>query len=209
MWNDSEIDLFKRLDTPNAIQEFISTASYDDIDLDTNKSPRYSIQENRFNCFEGGLVTAAVMEYYGYKPLIIDMIAENDDDHIIMVYKHKIFDRWGAIAKSNTTTLRGREPVYNTPRELVMSYFDLYFNVAGDKTLRAYSRPINLEDFNKYEWRTTANNLDDTLSNDLNRSKYRYFDILTKEMIANLSKANPEVLRASLLGSKPDGLYKL
>ena len=58
--------------------------------------------------------------------LIVDMKAFNDDDHVIAVFKED--GHWGAVAKSNFTSLRYREPVYRSLRELVMSYFDFYFN---------------------------------------------------------------------------------
>jgi len=205
VWNESEIELFNRFNTPNAIQEFLNSIPYDAVDQETNKSPRYVIKENRANCFEGALFAAAVMEYHGHEPRIIDMTAHNDDDHLIMVYRMR--GHWGAIAKSNTTTLRGREPVYDNPKELVMSYFDFYFNVAGDKTLRGYTWPVNLNKFNRYNWRTTSDNLDLTIGKELINMKHN--DIMTLEMISNLNKADKELLAASLLGSIPEGLYKI
>ena len=69
-------------------------------------------------------------------------------------------DHWGAVAKSNFTTLRYREPVYRSLRELVMSYFDFYFNIDGDKSLRSYSRPLDLTIYNKNHWTTTDDDLE-------------------------------------------------
>jgi len=205
VWTKKEIELFEILKTPNTIQEFLNSTPYDAVDQETNRSPRYVIKEKRANCFEGALLAAAVMEYYGHQPRIIDMSAHNDDDHLIMVYQ--ICGHWGAIAKSNTTTLRGREPVYDTPKDLIMSYFDFYFNVNGDKTLRGYTRPVNLNKFNKYNWRVTSGNLDLTVGNILTKMKHN--EILTPEMALRLNKADSEILAASLLGSNPEGLYKL
>jgi hypothetical protein len=61
---------------------------------------------------------------------------------------------WGAIAKSDYSGLRSREPVYRTVRELAMSYFEHYYNPAGEKTLRTYSRPVSLRRFDRIGWET-------------------------------------------------------
>jgi hypothetical protein len=60
-----------------------------------------------------------------------------------------------AIAKSNYAGLRFREPVYSTLRELVMSYFEHYFNLSREKTLRQYSRPVKLARFDRINWMTS------------------------------------------------------
>ena len=65
------------------------------------------------HCFEGALFAAAALEFLGYKPLIVDMKSFNDDDHVIAVF-HGYMGHWGAVAKSNFTTLRYREPVYRS-----------------------------------------------------------------------------------------------
>ncbi|MEK6922144.1 MAG: hypothetical protein AABX82_09700, partial [Nanoarchaeota archaeon] len=62
---------------------------------------------------------------------------------------------WGAISKTNHAVLRSREPVYKTIRELVLSYFHEYIqDKTGKKTLRSYTNPINLKQFNKKNWVT-------------------------------------------------------
>jgi hypothetical protein len=68
-----------------------------------------------------------------------------DTDHVIAVFRLR--GHWGAIAKSNFSGLRYREPVYRSLRELVMSYFEGYVNLRGERTLRAFSRPVNLARF--------------------------------------------------------------
>jgi hypothetical protein len=203
VWSDAEKEFFTQLKGPKERQKFLDDIPYDSIGK-TNRSPRYVIKERRANCFEGALLAAATLEFHGNEPLIVDMMAHNDDDHLIAVYK--MFGRWGAVAKSNNTTLRNREPVYESIRELVMSYFDVYFNNLGEKTLRAYTNELNLNMFNKYDWRQTCKNLDLTIGNRLNTIKH--YPILSRDMEANLSKAHPLLLKAALLGSDPSGLYK-
>jgi hypothetical protein len=101
---------------------------------------------------EGALVGAAALRMLGHPPLIVDLEAIRDSDHVLAVYR--VDGMWGSVAKSNFSGLRSREPVYRTLRELVMSYFDQYFNLAREKTLRAYSRPVNLARFDPMNWMT-------------------------------------------------------
>ncbi len=201
MWTKREITLFNKFKTPFGIQLFLNTLPYNP-DYVT-KSPKRVLEERSANCFEGALFAAAALRILGNKPLVVDLMAYNDDDHVIAVFKQN--DHWGAVAKSNFTTLRYREPVYRTVRELVMSYFDFYFNTIGDKSLRSYSRPIDLSRFDKYNWMTTDNDLEfigDYLF------KVRHIKILTPQMVRNLSEADNDVLRAGMLGSVKEGLFE-
>jgi hypothetical protein len=93
----------------------------------------------------------------GYPPLLVDLEAVRDSDHVLAVYRAG--GCWGAVAKSDYSGLRSREPVYRNIRELVMSYFEHYFNPAGEKTLRAYSRPVNLGQFDRQGWMTSEENV--------------------------------------------------
>ena len=61
-----------------------------------------------------------------FPPLLLDLEAVRDDDHVLAVFRQQ--GHWGAIAKSNYSGLRFREPVYRNLRELAMSYFEHYFN---------------------------------------------------------------------------------
>ena len=116
------------------------------------------IRKRSAHCFEGALFAAAALQFIGYKPLIVDMRAVNDDDHVIAVFKED--GHWGAVAKSNFTSLRYREPVYRSLRELVMSYFDFFFNTNGYKSLRSYSLPFDLSAFESRKWTTTDEDLE-------------------------------------------------
>jgi hypothetical protein len=66
---------------------------------------------------------------------------------------------WGAIARSNYSGLRYREPIHRTLRELVLTYFESYFNLRREKTLRRYSAPVNLSRFDRYGWMTAQEDL--------------------------------------------------
>ncbi len=97
-------------------------------------------------------MAAAALRFHGRPALLVDLEAVRDDDHVLAVFREG--GLWGAAAKSNYAGLRFREPVYRTLRELVMSYFEHYFNLRGEKTLRAYSRPVNLKRFDPIGWMT-------------------------------------------------------
>lgn len=203
VWTNEEKRILEKLKDPKSIKNFLDGIPYDAIG-ETNRSPRFVLKEKRANCFEGALLAAAAFEYHGGKPLVVDMIAVNDDDHVIAVYK--MFNRWGSISKSNTTTMGSREPVYKSIRELVMSYFDVYLNVLGEKTLRKYTSAVNLNIFNKYNWRASEDELDSTVGEGL--TVLKHYDILNDEMRNNLDLAHPLLLSAVLLGADSDGLYK-
>lgn len=191
----------KKLRSPMDIQLFLNKLPYNPEYI--TKSPRRVLIDKTANCFEGALFAAAALRNLGYPPLIVDLMAHNDDDHVIAVYKKN--GHWGAVAKSNFTTLRFRESVYRTIRELIMSYFDFYFNTIGDKSLLSYSRPVNLSRFDKHNWMTTDEDID-FISDYL--FKIKHINILTPQMTRNLSKADKDVLKAGMLGSVKKGLFK-
>lgn len=200
-WTKDETTFFKTLSDPDRIQNFLDSIEYNP--SYECRSPRYVIRKRSAHCFEGALFAAAALEFIGHAPLIVDMKAYNDDDHVIAVFKEN--NHWGAVAKSNFTTLRFREPVYRSLRELVMSYFDFYFNTSGDKSLRSFSLPLNLTIFNKRHWTTTEEDLDyigDKLENS------RHFPVVDSLMIKNLKKASDSMLKAGMLGSNAEGLFR-
>jgi hypothetical protein len=200
-WTKEEISFLKTLSNPDKIQYFL-----DSIDYNANyecRSPRWVIRKRSAHCFEGALFAAAVLQFIGYQPLIVDMKAENDDDHVIAVFKED--NHWGAVAKSNFTTLRFREPVYLSIRELTMSYFDFYFNIAGDKSLRYYSVPLDLTIYDSRRWATTDEDLE-YIGNKL--EKTHHYALINNKMIKNLSRASDIMLKAGMLGSNEEGLFK-
>lgn len=144
-----EYDLIKKLKTPWAIQDFLDKLPYN-LKGDTFYSPPKVLQHKTADCFEGAIFSAACLSLQGHKPLIVDLVADprKDDDHLLAVFK--IHALWGAIAKSKFTGLKFRDPVYRSIRELVMSYFDDYFNEVGEKSLVRFSKsPLNLNVFGK------------------------------------------------------------
>lgn len=183
------------------IQSYLNRLPYND--KPAAMSPRRVMKERSASCFEGALFAAAALRFLGYPPLIVDMSAHNDDDHVIAVFKENFL--WGAVARSNTTLLRFREPVYRTLRELVMSYFDMYFNTRGYKSLRSYSQPVNLAKFDCRSWMTAAEDLD-YIGDYLNAIKH--INVMPEPQYKLLSRADKDVVKACFLGAKKSGLFK-
>jgi hypothetical protein len=154
-----EWNTLRRLKTPEKIQRFldIEIAYNKEPDGATCRSPRRVVRDRVAHCLEGALFGAAALRAQGFPPLLLDLEAVRDDDHVLAVFKQR--RHWGAIAKSNYAGLRFREPVYRTLRELAISYFEHYYNLSAEKTLRKYSRPVNLARFDSIHWMTAEDDL--------------------------------------------------
>jgi hypothetical protein len=144
-----EFRKLRSLKDPHGIQRFLDAMPYHL--ADTAWSPRVVLRENASHCFEGATLAAAALRVNGYPALILDLEAEAD--HVIAIYKQK--GHWGAVAKSNYTGCRYREPVYRSLRELALSYFDVYFNLRRERSLRTFSDPVKMARFDRLEWMTT------------------------------------------------------
>ena len=192
-----ELAVLARLSTPAKIQRFLdSDIGYNkEKDGDTCRSPRRVLRDRVAQCMEGALFAAAALRVQGFPPMIVDLEATRDDDHILAVFRQN--NCWGAVAKSNYAGLRFREPVYRTLRELVMSYFEHYYNPAGQKTLRRYSRPVNLRRFDRINWMTAEEEL-------WAIPEYLYTishqSLLTREMERRLNRMDPRLFAAGRLG---------
>jgi hypothetical protein len=194
---DKETRILKRLNAPEKIQRFIDfeLAYNKERDGETCRSPRRVLRDRIGHCFEGALLAAAALRVNGHPPLVVDLEAVRDDDHIVAVFKHH--GHWGAIGKSNYAGLRFREPVYRTIRELVMSYFEHYYNLDAEKTLRRYSRPINLARFDRIHWMTAEEDLW-KINNYLLAVKH--YPVLTPKMARSLSRVDPRLYEAGKVG---------
>jgi hypothetical protein len=150
----SERALFRSLHSPEKIQLFLDRElSYDkEPDGPRCRSPRIALRDRTAHCMEGAMFGAAALRMLGHPALLLDLEAVRDDDHVLAIFR--VHGYWGALAKSNYSGLRYREPVYRTLREMVMSYFEHYYNLQREKTLRKYSRPVNLRRFDAIGWMT-------------------------------------------------------
>jgi hypothetical protein len=200
-WSRSEQPILGKLTSPARIQGFLDTTAYSADSF--YRSPREVMRDRKAHCFDGALFAAAALRRLGHAPLLLDMRAVNDDDHILALFE--VDGHWGAIAKSNFVGLRYREPIFRNLRELVLSYFELYFNSAGEKTLREYSTPLDLRSLDGLGWMHGAAGLE-TIAARLD--SIRHYPILTRRMIDRLNPIDERSLQAGMVGTDAAGLYK-
>jgi hypothetical protein len=201
--NESERQFLETLKSPIKIQVFLDTLPYSTEHI--YRSPLRVLRDRTAHCFDGALFAAATLRRLGYPPLILEMVPnDRDDDHLLAIYKND--DHWGAVSKSNFVGLRFREPIYRNLRELVLSYFEQYYNMAREKTLRSYTSPLNLKAFDKFDWMTRDESLD-RIAKKLD--KIRKIPILTPSMTSNLSLVDERSYQAGLFEANERGLYQL
>ena len=151
-----EAGFLRRLSPPVRIQRFLDDLAYD-VEGAGCRSPRRVLRERSVQCMDGALFAAAALRVQGHRPLIIDLEGERDTDHVLAVFRQN--GCWGAIARSNFSGLRYREPVFRTIRDLALSYVESYFNLRREKTLRRYSQPVDLRRFDDRGWMTAEEDL--------------------------------------------------
>lgn len=147
-FTDTELALLRSLSTPILIQDFLDRLAINhEKQSESCMSPRRVLKARKAHCLEGALLAATALSLHGERPLLLELsVAPGDQDHAVALYKRNGY--WGAISKTNHATLRFRDPVYATVRELALSYFHEYFvNATGTKTLRGYTRPFSLRKF--------------------------------------------------------------
>jgi hypothetical protein len=192
-----ELSLLRRLKTPERIQRFIDDLAYNkEEDGPTCRSPRLVLRDRLAQCLEGALFGAAALRVQGWEPLLLDLEAVRDDDHVLAIFRQR--GCRGAIAKSNYAGLRFREPVYRTLRELAMSYFEHYYNPDGEKTLRTYSRPVNLRRFDRIDWMTAEQDLW-PISDYLFSIPHKR--LLTAGSVRNLNRMDARLMAAGKVGA--------
>ncbi len=154
-----ELKILRALRTPKKIQDFLDTLPINFEDGgDTCMSPRKVLETRTAHCMEGAMLAALALRLAGHKPLVMDLKVTNDDyDHVVALFREH--GCWGAISKTNHGTLRYRDPIYKSIRELAMSYFHEYTTKSGKKVLRSYSRPVDLSRFDKRGWMTAEDDV--------------------------------------------------
>ncbi len=177
----------RRLNTPAKIQDFLNKIpiNFEKNGVDTLKSPIKVLRNKSAHCIEAAILGAYILSLHKHKPLLLHLASTDDDsDHVVAPFK--IGGLWGALSKGNHVTLRYRDPVYKTIRELAMSYFNEYYLENGDKTLRSYSELLNLNTFED-NWATTEEEL---WGIDEELDKIQHYPIAPKDIIKNLRKAD-------------------
>src|SRR6266403_1139310 len=190
-----ELRQLRALKTPVGVQRFLDDMPYHL--AGTAWSPRKVLHERTAHCLEGAIFAAAALRVLGFPPLILDLEADQDTDHVLAVFKMR--GHWGAIAKSNFSGCRYREPVYRTLRELALSYFNIYFNLRFERTLRRYSRPVNLARFDHLNWMTT-NKPVWFIAEHL--CEIPHISLLTSSMKKNLNRLDPRSVAGEMVGHR-------
>jgi hypothetical protein len=201
-WTKTEEKFLARLTSPEKIQSFLDDVTYSADPI--YRSPRSVMRDRQAHCFDGALFAACALERLGYRPLIIDLRAVRDDDHILALYQdHGCI---GAVAKSNFVGLRFREPIFRNLRELALSYFEVYFNLDGEKSLRQYSVPLDLREYDPLNWRRDDTRLE-VIAERLDA--IRHFSLITPQMEKALVPVDSRSYTAAMVGVNKAGLYGL
>jgi hypothetical protein len=195
MFSAAELRRLRALKNPVGVQRFLDGLPYHL--ASTAWSPRLVLREQTAHCLEGAIFAAAALRVLGHPPLLLDLEADHDTDHVIAVFK--VRGHWGAIAKSNFTGCRYREPVHRNLRELALSYFNAYFNLRGERTLRRYSRPINLGRFDRDDWMTSDRSVW-FIANYL--CEIPHIPLLTPFQIKHLTRVDRRTFAGELVGHR-------
>jgi len=199
-WTARERRILKSLRTPAHIQRFLDELAYDE--CAGAASPRRVMESGKAQCFSGALFAAAALRELGHPPRLMWMDAAYDDGHCLALYEKD--GLWGALAKSNFTTLRSREPIYPY-LALGLSYFDGFFNLYGRRTMRSFTVPVELEPFEPRGWRFADDELpyiDEAIDSAPNAWR------LPRRLIKTIDPVSDALREAGLLGSNPAGLWR-
>jgi len=193
--HNPEFNVFKKINSPSRVQDFLNSLEMNfEKNGETCSSPLFVLKKGQAHCMEGAMLAAAIFWYHGQKPLLLDLKTSKPDvDHVVTLFKEA--GRWGAVSKTNHGVLRYREPIFKTVRELALSYFHEYFLDDGRKTMRSYSAPFSLLDYDN-DWVFSDGNLW-AIPDDLDSSKH--FPILQKNQEKKLRKAERVEIEAGKL----------
>lgn len=187
------------LTTPTKIQAFLDATPYSTEPI--YRAPLTVLRERKAHCFDGATFAAMALARLGHPPRLLDMLPWDDDDHVLAIYKRGT--RYGSIAKSNFTGLRGREPVYRSLRELLMSYFEPFFNLAHNRTLRGYTMPLSLARYDAHGW-TYRDQTMDRIADGLDAA--RKVTLFSAAEIRAFTKVDPLTVQSNLWNADPKGL---
>lgn len=195
--------LLASLDTPIKIQNFLVKFPQNfEPAGDTARSVQSALNAGCAHCVEGAMIAAAALWIQGHPPLLIDLCAHQDMDHVVAPFKQN--GKWGAISKTNYACLRWRDPVYRTVRELVMSYFHEYAK-GPRKSLLSYSAPFNLRKISPKLWVTQTEPcwVLTTLI-----SEVKHFKILDARELKKMRRRDPVEMQTDSLTSFPIPKWK-
>jgi hypothetical protein len=182
-----EFAALRRLRTPEKIQAFLYGLRQNfELKGETCNSVRTVLKERRAHCIEGAITAACALWIHGEPPLLLDLQAVRDFDHVVALFRRH--GRWGAISKTNGIGLRWRDPVYKSVRELAMSYLHEYYNKRDHKTLRTYSVPYDLRRMAPADWVTAEDGAWDLVDN---LEAARHYKLMNRLQVRSLVRRDP------------------
>ncbi len=201
LFTPEEKRVLEPLTSPRLVQDFLDGTQYSSDPM--YRSPRAVMRDRKAHCVDGALFAAAAMRFHGYEPLIMELAAVRDDDHFLAVYHRQGFI--GCVAKSNFVGLRFREPLHKTYRELALSYFEPYYNLEAEKSLRGYSKTINLRSLDWTNWPVS----DDLIESEVVEAvaKAPHVTLLAPWQEEGLSMVDKRFYDAGMMGANHEGLY--
>ena len=202
LWTSRERALLRGLSTPLRVQQFLDATPYSSDPI--YRCPRRVISDRRAHCVDGALFAAAALRFHGHRPMVCWINAEQDDGHLLALVRSG--SQWGAVAKSNFVGLRFREPVYRSLRELVLSYFNDYFNADGYRSMRSYTRPLDLSRFDRLNWMTSQDGVPPIVDDAVDRLTTS--SIAPAKVVRGLTHVDSRTLKAGMLGVSKAGLFK-
>ena len=195
----SETRFLRSLSTPRKVLDFLDGLDYDWAGRGC-RSPRRVLAERTVQCMDGALFAAGALRFQGRPPLILDLEADNDTDHVMALFREH--GCWGAVGRSNYSGLRFREPIYRTLRELVLSFFEEYSNLRREKTLRRYSGPVNITRFDRRGWMTAEDDLWDI---PLYLVDVKHYRLLKPREVRALSTTDRRQYESTFIGREEEG----
>lgn len=199
-WEPKEKAVIRTLTSPYAIQQFLDAIPYSA--ESRYRSPRAVLRDRKAHCFDGAVFAAAMLRRLGHDPLIVDLQAVRDDDHVIAIFRRN--GKIGSIAKSNFVGLRYREPIYRDLRELAMSYFPSFYNMKKEYSLRQFSVPLNLAKYDGHHWEFADEPMEEI---GLKLSDIPVTKLMTPSEIRSLQKVDDRTFKAGMQGAIKKGIY--
>jgi len=197
------LSILQSLTSPAKIQAYLDSIPY--VGEDLNRTPLSVMQDRQCHCLDGGILAALALNRIGFPARILDLVPEPglDDDHVLAIFQ--VNGKYGAVAKSNFVGLRYREPLYRGLRELAMSYFEVFWNLERIKTLRGYTRPLNLKVYDKYNWQISQTGTDRIVAR---LYSMKMIPVINQAEIANLELTDERSFQAGMLGTDLNGVFK-
>ncbi len=198
---------FRSFKNPIDVQRYLDSIPY--VGEERDRCCLDVMKHAQAHCLDGGLFAALAFRRLGDPGLLIDLVPAKDeddnkldDDHVLAVFRR--YGLWGAVAKSNYPWLRYREPVYRSLRELVMSYFEVYYSLYSLKVLRGYTRPLDISRYDhlNYAW-------DEPGAGELYRVFYRRkaIPLISERTEALLEPVDKRAYDSGVLGVDWDWVY--